>query len=202
MFLFENQALEKAQQQCKGLMQPSKAHKEQLAKLFPSTSAPVTSSRTFDPIARSVVDLQKKKKKKGITRERPRKLTAVLLPRLVCTVPKSSARKKLLDSGRIKKIELRRSMSSLQAKNEILKAFSQFELSQLTVFSCDKSNHVEAIRNKLPNGDELINVAGQGSLYLCEVSTFLLCEVWLLAHNVVGTDVVLQWAWMCTVISM
>ena len=55
---------------------------------------------------------------------------------------------------------------------------------------------MEAIRNKLPNGDELINVAGQGSLYLCEVSKYL--------HNVVGTDVVLQWAWigMCTVISM
>ncbi len=165
MFLFEHQAHEKAQQQCKGLMQPSKAHNETINKLFPeSTSVPVVSSRTFDSIARSKVDLKKKKK------ERTKKLTAVLLPHLVCTVPKGNARKKLLNSGRIKKIELRRSMNSREVKNEILKVFSEFELSQLTVCSCNKANHMAAMTNKLLKGDELINVAGQGSLYLCEVS--------------------------------
>ena len=115
------------------------------------------------------MELQQQKKKKAITRDRPRKLTAVLLPNLLATVPKSSARKKLSKCGRIQKITLRRSMSSLQARNELVKAFAQFGLSKFTTLSCNQSNQMEPSDMQCPSGDELITIAGQGSLYLCEV---------------------------------
>ena len=60
-------------------------------------------------------------------------------------------------------------MSSLQARNELVKAFAQFGLSKFTTLSCNQSNQMEPSDMQCPSGDELITIAGQGSLYLCEV---------------------------------
>ena len=111
----------------------------------------------------------KMKKKRAITRDRSRKLTVVLLRKFSLVVPKSNARSKLKKDGRIKKMEFRRTMSFLQIKNIIIKAFSAFSLSELYFLSCEQSNSLRKASVQAPNGDDLMNIAGQGSLYLCEV---------------------------------
>ena len=160
---------------CKRLKKPSEAHKTELARLFPSsTSSPSPRPElNFDPRARSVVE----KKKASITRDRPRKVTVVMLPELSWRVPKSAARKKLNKDGRIKKLEFRRNMTFLQAKNVIIKAFSNFQLTELLYLltellylSCEQSSVMKKAATQMPNGDDLIGIAGQGSLYVCEVN--------------------------------
>ena len=157
---------------CKRLKKPSEAHKTELARLFPSsTSSPSPRPElNFDPRARSVVEAMKRKKKASITRDRPRKVTVVMLPELLWRVPKSAARKKLNKDGRIKKLEFRRNMTFLQAKNVIIKAFSNFQLTELLYLSCEQSSVMKKAATQMPNGDDLIGIAGQGSLYVCEVN--------------------------------
>lgn len=149
---------------------PSEADRQHLSKLFPSsssTSAP--KSATFNPRATCTVNSQQKRKKKAITRDRARKLTVVLLPKISLIVPKSNARSKLKKDGRIKKLEFRRTMSFLQVKNLLIKSFSAFSLKELCFLYCEQSNILRRASVRAPSGDELMDIAGQGSLYLCEV---------------------------------
>lgn len=154
---------------CGNLKKPSEADKQKLATLFPGPDIKKVSS-TFDPKADCIVDSQKRKKKKAITRDRPKKISVVLLPDFMQVVPKGNARKRLNKDGRIKKLEFRRNMSFLQARNVIVKSFAGFKLKDIQVLCCDQSNAMEKAATQTPNGDELMDIAGQGSLYICEVS--------------------------------
>ena len=78
--------------------------------------------------------------------------------------------KKLNKDGRIKKLEFRQNMTFLQAKNVIIKAFSNFQLTELLYLSCEQSSVMKKAATQMPNGDDLIGIAGQGSLYVCEVN--------------------------------
>ena len=121
-------AVDKSLLLCNELKKPSEANKRHLAKLFPSSSGPLPHTKpvltAFDPIAECIASSQQQKKKKAITRERPRKLTCVLFPEMPAIVPKSSSRKRLSKEGRIQKLEFRRTMSCLQTRNVISKGFA------------------------------------------------------------------------------
>lgn len=165
-------AVDKSLLLCKKLKKPSEANKRHLAKLFPSSSGtlprPKPLSTAFDPIAECVASSQQQKKKAAITRERPRKLTCVLLPEMPAIVPKSSCRKRLNKVGRIQKLEFRRSMSSLQTRNTIIKGFAALKPYGLKFLQCTSSNEMCLADDQNVDGEGVITLAGQGSLYMCE----------------------------------
>lgn len=159
-------AVDKSLLVCKKLKKPSEANKRHLARLFPSSSGtlprPKPLSTACDPIAECVASSQQQKA--AITRERPQWLTCVLLPEM----PKSSCRKRLNKVGRIQKLEFRHSMSSLQTRNTIIKGFAALKPYGLKFLQCTSSNEMCLADDQNVDGEGVITLAGQGSLYMCE----------------------------------
>ena len=103
-------------------------------------------------------------------RTRPFKLWVVVGKSLFTSVPKATLRKALNKSGRVQKLEFRRSMSSLQVQNRIMQAFPRLRLEEVTFMKCIdlKMVAVELEGNGYPSGSLLQSIASKGSLYLVE----------------------------------
>ena len=142
-----------------------------LKKLFPASS----SSLKFNPKKESCAEKNKLKKKAAIPKGgKTRTITAVLLKELPPKVPKGPSRTKLSNEGRISKIKIRRSMTSLQVKELIANSFSSFPKAKSVKFiKCDQANSLEVLSEQMLNGDETANLAGGGSLYLLEVRSVM-----------------------------
>ena len=86
------------------------------------------------------------------------------MPKFEPSIPKGKVRKRLASQGRMLSLKIKRSMSSQEIRNKILKTFN---ISTYTVLACDRTGHV-----LLKSGDQdLDGVAAidrRGCLYLCE----------------------------------
>ena len=123
-----------------------------------------------------------KLKKKGSVRARPFKLWVVIGKELFTSVPKANLRRSLNRSGRIKKVEFRRSMSEMQVRNRIVQAFPHLKLDKPTFMKCVdlKMVCVDVEGSGYPNGIDILEIASKGSLYLVESSSKLpkvLCDL-------------------------
>ena len=91
------------------------------------------------------------------------------------TIPKGKRREQLTSTGRILSLRFSRSMSNLEVKNQIIRAF---QVSEFVVLECDSTGHnlIRAADQKI-DGETVVD--RKGALYLCEkfdlVSTQFLC---------------------------
>ena len=113
---------------------------------------------------------------------RPFKLWVVVGKTLFTSVPKSTLRRTLNKGGRIKKVEFRRSLSSLQVRNRIVQAFPELKLHKPTFMKCVDLKMVTVDvegDDGYPAGNVVQSIASKESLYLVEGSkvTDVLCCV-------------------------
>lgn len=152
---------------CRRVGNPKGATARVLSTLF-QTGPKTGKKRYFDPEAECAVASQKSKKKATNQRIKPKILTVVLLAKKPEFVPKGHLRKKLTKSGRIQKIEFKRSMTSSEVKSVIGEGFSGFETESAQFLRCGKDNIMLVSEEQALSGDSVINLAGQGSLYLTQ----------------------------------
>ena len=112
---------------------------------------------------------QRAKKKATNQRMKTKTLTVVLLKEKPAIVPKGHSRHKLKDSGRIAKLQFKRCMKASQVRNIISNGFSEFEgIETAQYLRCGQDNIMVVNENQELSGDDLIDLAGQGSLYLTQ----------------------------------
>ena len=153
---------------------PTEAEAKALASYFPSSSMSRSSSSRkhsvdlFDPSGECVaLPQQKKKKAASKGNPKPTVVTVVLMEKFSMRVPKGKVRQKLYSEGRIQSVSLRRTMSFLQVKNAIIRAFTRFQLSHFTILECDQGCHnlSRACVQEI-DGEKVLQ--RRGCLYLCE----------------------------------
>lgn len=154
---------------CKKVGNPSGSTVETLAKLFGTNPKAGSRKRSFDPRSECVVASQQAKKKASNQRMKPRMVTVVLLKQKPETVPKGHSRKKMKQSGRIVKVQLKRCMTTSEVRDVIVDSFSDFEdIRSAQFLRCGKDNIMLLNEDQDLNGDSVIDLAGQGSLYLVQ----------------------------------
>ena len=160
---------------------PSEADARILGSLFPSASAPKrTYSKAFSPLDGCVVSREKQQKK--ATRMKPRKVTVVFLTDHKCKkVPRGPKRKALTNDGFIKQIELLRNMPASKVRAIISKAFAEKTCgkARFSFLTADPKLHVlTKVEEKEGGADgaDLIEIAGQGSLYV-RLMVCLVCYI-------------------------
>lgn len=155
---------------CSKVGQPSEASASALAKLFGHGSKPGPSrKRSFDPSADCVVASQRYKKKATNQRMKMKTVTVVLLKEKPAVVPKGRSRTKLRDSGRVKKLQFKRCTTVSEVRSIITGAFSEFEdIATAQYLHCGQDNIMVVNENQELDGSDLIDLAGQGSLYLTQ----------------------------------
>ena len=142
-----------------------------MSTLFPSSSSRLSQQKLkFYPTEESIAEKKKAKKKAAIPRGgKPRTITTVLLDDIPPIVPRGAVRRKLTEKGRIKKIQIRRSMGPSEVRRVLGNAFSEFcGVSKATFLKCNQDNTFTQASQAL-NGDDVAQLAGGGSLYLLEV---------------------------------
>ena len=82
--------------------------------------------KLFNPSEASVAEKQRTKKKAAVCHGKSRTLTAVFLEAPLHTIPKGHARTKLSQQGRVRKLQIRRTMTSANIKEAILIVFLSF----------------------------------------------------------------------------
>lgn len=114
----------------KRVAKPSGACAEKLAKMFPATKGvPQKRSDVFDPLE-DCVALPAQKKKKG-SRIKPVNIQMVVLPKNESSIlPKGKKRQKLVNEGRIKTIEVKRTMSEVEVGSRIKHGFAHLSLTK------------------------------------------------------------------------
>ncbi len=90
----------------------------------------------------------------------------VLLSQKPEFVPKGHIRKKLKKEGRIVTVELKRCMKSSEVRGAIIEAFCEFESAQF--LRSGQDNIMLLAEEQDLDGDSVISLAGQGSLYLTQ----------------------------------
>lgn len=161
-------AISRALSSCAKVGRPKEEHASHLANLFPSSSSSPKSS-TFNPI-KEPVNFDMKLKKKASSRPRAFKLWVVVGEKKFTSVPKASQRRALNKSGRVKKVEFRRSMSELQVKNRIVQTFPSLHLDKPTFMKCVnlKMTAVDLDGGEYPTGSAVQSIASKESLYVVE----------------------------------
>jgi hypothetical protein len=127
------------------------------------------SKKQFNPAAECVVASQQKKKKASNSRMKSKTVSVVILKDIPDKVPKGYARSKLMKSNRIAKVQLQRCMTSLQVRKIITDQFSAFiNMEGAQFLQCGQDNSMLLTEQQELNGDEAVDLAGQGSLYLTQ----------------------------------
>ena len=118
-----------------------------LAKLFGKNSV----RRKFDPKV-STQDL----KSKAIKKKKPKKITFVLMKDRPTIIPRGNSRIKLKEEGRVKQINISRSMTAHEVKDMLENAFSTFNDVHSSIFmSVDQSNVLKVNKHQEMDGDKL-----------------------------------------------
>ena len=111
---------------------------------------------------------------------------------LFTAVPKATQRKLLNKNGQVQRVEFRRSMSDLQVKNCIVRAFSCLEQdTKVTFMKCvDLKMVAVELEGKTgyPNGRLIKSIASKESLYLVKYASTSVASkvlVWVLPASVI-----------------
>ena len=166
-----------------------------LNKLYPAcSSGSLPKGRRFDPTEQSLGEKSRTKKKAAVPHGgKSRSITAVLLKHPLARVPRGGVRKQLAREGRLRKMQIRRTMSASEIKRMIKNCFSTFESAKNVKFmKSEQDNSLKIMVDQDLDGAATADVAGGGSLYLIEVSPFLI----LIYAHVISTII------LCAVIVM
>ena len=147
------------------LARPSEAEAKALGKLFPSSaSAGKKRTRPFDPTNECGV-AREQKKKAANSQGRVTNVQAVLLKSFIPSLPRGKRRTELKDSGLIQTVQFKRSMTPLEVKNQIIRAFQHTEDLQAWMYLDNSDNHLLVSKKQELDGEDVIK--RKGSLYLC-----------------------------------
>ena len=173
LFIFQaKESTERAISICQRVGKPNEADRKLLNKLYPACSSrsrpSLPQKRKFNPLDHSIAGKNKVKKKAAIPKVcKMRTVTAVLLDHLTSTVPRATARKRLMADGRIKKIQIRRSMNPSVIRQVIVDAFSSItDASKAKFMRSGRDNTLTIIDDQVLSGNDVAEIAGNGSLYL------------------------------------
>lgn len=162
---------------CQRVSKPNESDRKLLNKLYPACSSrsqpSVPQKRKFDPAEISVAETNKARKKAAVPKaSKARTITLVLLERDTSTIPKGGARKRLTEKGRIKKIQIHRTMDPSTIRQEIEKAFSGIAgASKAKFMKTGRDNVLSIATSQVLSGDDIVELAGGGSVYLLQVGT-------------------------------
>ena len=149
----------------KRVARPSNACAKKLAEMFPaSKSVPFKRpDNVFDPLA-DCVALPAQKKKKG-TKVKPITVKVIVVPKHASSaLPKGQRRKKMMEEKRVKSIQLKRTMSPREVRNNVTCAFKHLCLTKWEFLELNGGQLVTA-SNQDPGGEV---VDRRGSLYVRE----------------------------------
>lgn len=165
LFLVKS-STKKAATICNQLGNPTTSTASVLSKNGPTDCG---KKRSLDPKADCVVQANKAKKKATNQRIKIKKLTVVLLKKKPQYVPKGYERKKLKSAGRIVKIEVKRCMTQDEVRSILMEAFPAFEDVETSQFlRCGQDNIMLLNDEQDIDGEGIINLAGQGSVYMTQ----------------------------------
>ena len=154
---------------------PSKSSTAAIAKLFGNaTKAGPSRKRSFDPTAERVVAAQQAKK--ATNQRMKNKTLSVLSKEKPAVVPKGRSRSKLTESGLIIKLQFKRCLKASEVRNVISDAFSGFQGVEMAQYLRCENNVMLLNENQELDGDDVIDLAGQGSLYLTQKAVTVKCD--------------------------
>ena len=134
-----------------------------MTQLFPSSSTLKRPhlSEAFDPTWQCVAFQQQKKKKAA--RAKPSQVTVMLVPKGTKNVPRGKHRKSLIQ----KKVQIFRTMSSLEVKRTIVKSFTDLQ-SSFVYMNVDTTHKFtkDAVQNK--DGNTIVDCGKHGAVYIME----------------------------------
>ena len=157
---------------CKKVVKPSGTDTKVLRQLFPSSSSYVKKrpfSKVFNPASECVAMPQQKKKK--AFRMKPSKVQLIMVNNPDQGIPRGKSRRELVAEERIKKIDFRRNMSSLEVKNIIVQGFKHLPaFTGFTLLEADQQGKLHSSGNQQPDGEYIIESARRrsGPVYLCD----------------------------------
>ena len=175
------ESTERAISICQRVGKPNEADRKILNKLYPACSSrsrpSLPQKRKFNPLDHSIAEKNKVKKKAAIPKVcKMRTVTAVLLDHFTSTVPRATARKRQMADCRIKKIQTRRSMNLSVIRQVIVDAFSSItDASKAKFMRSGRDNTLTIIDDQVLSGNDVAEIAGNGSLYLLEVGEVQYC---------------------------
>ena len=121
--------------------------------------------RPFDPLADSIVEPQKKKKKRAIPskKSKPTNLKVFMLDKQQNKVPKGEVRKRLEKKDQVQIVAIYREMDSDGVKEAILNTFKWVH--SYSILSCESGGHsLIKSSDQSPSGEDIIK--RRGPLYL------------------------------------
>ena len=152
---------------CKRFGRPDVKCAATLKHLFPATSSTGSAKRKFNPADDCVASAAHRKKKAANLRVRPKSISVVMLESMPTHVPKGHARYKLVKKGHVKQIFFRRNMTAEEVRAIIVGEFAGIDNVQTAQFlRCKPSNVLCLHQEQELDGEGVIDLAGQGSLYL------------------------------------
>ena len=126
---------------------PSNSEAAVLASLFPTRKRP-----SFDPNAECIVT-PNQKKKLATKKEKAASVRVVRPKNFTKALPKGKRRRVLSSQGRMKTVKLVCSMTALQVKNIILRAYEDLKLTTFVVLDTTESSH-----HLIKNGERKANL--------------------------------------------
>ena len=101
--------------------------------LFLRVNQPTYRWRPFDPTKECCVADAKRKKKATVSQGKPTNIQVVMLKHFTPNLPRGKFRTDLKKVGRIQTVQFRRSMSVIQANNQIIQVFKGLNIESWTV---------------------------------------------------------------------
>lgn len=137
-----------------------------LKHLFPATSSSGSKKRKFNPAEECVASDAHRKRKAANLRVRPKNISVVVLESMPTHVPKGHVRSKLVKKGNVKQILFRRNMTPDEVRAILVREFRGINVQTAQFLQCKPSNVLCLSHDQELGGEGVIDLAGQGSLYL------------------------------------
>ena len=135
--------------------------------MFPACAS-VKKKRKFDPHEDCVVASQQRKKKAANPNYKGRsKALEVVVMKELSAIPRGPLRDRLQVTGRIKELRIHRIMSEVEVTSTITTSFKDVGIMGYKYLSANRKNNKLTVAEKQQlNGNDIIKLAGSGSLYL------------------------------------
>ena len=129
-----------------------------------STSSGNKRKHPFDPTSECCVQDKQKKKKAATTKGRVTNVQVILLKCFTPSLPRGRRRTELKDSGRIKMLQFKRSMSPHKVRSQIVRGFHHIKGLETLTYLDSRDNNLKISKKKDLGGEDVIK--RKGSLYL------------------------------------
>ena len=120
-----------------------------MSSLFPSCSY----KSTFDP---TMAESSGTKKKRKLLRLKPFSIKVMAVKASAWAIPKGMHKKKVLEEGREKIIQITKLMTSREIQSSILSAYQHLEISEYEILESGRNGKLSPAKEQWPNGTSLM----------------------------------------------